>query len=93
MFNHSNQGDEVMRTGDLLISNHPCDERQCASNRGTSKASAVIGTIVAVGLVAMAWAGAYSARPDPPYTEDPEVSAVARQIERSGTLVGFEILF
>jgi hypothetical protein len=82
-----------MRTGDLLISNHPRDERQCASNRGISKASAVIGTIVAVGLVAMAWAGAYSARPDPPSAEDPEVSAVARQIERSGTLVGFEILF
>jgi hypothetical protein len=53
----------------------------------------VIGTSVAAGLIVLAWASAYSARPDSRFAEDPEASAMAQKFERSGTRLGLEIVF
>jgi threonine dehydrogenase-like Zn-dependent dehydrogenase len=82
-----------MRTDDLLaISNHYC----AADRRACERRSAVIGTIGAIGLVVMAWASVYSARPvqaSAPNTYESELSAFAKAVERSGNLSGLEILW
>jgi hypothetical protein len=82
-----------MTTGDILaLSNHAFAE----DRRAFERRSGVIGAILAAGLIVMALASAYSARPAQavtPYTDETELSVFAKTLERSGTLSGLEILF
>jgi hypothetical protein len=82
-----------MRTDHLLtLSTHQCAE----DRRAFEKRSAVIGSIIAVGLIIMAWASAYSARSvqaAAPNSYEAEFSGLAQNLERSGRLSGLEILW
>jgi hypothetical protein len=64
-------------------------------SKGRLVTPTVVGSIGAAGLVVMAWASAYSARPveAPPGTYEWELSAFAKSLERSGNLSGLEILW
>ena len=82
-----------MRTDHLLT----LPSHQCAGDRHAfEQRSAVIGAILAVGLIIMAWASAYSARPvqaAAPNSYESELSSFAKALERSGRLSGLEVLW
>jgi hypothetical protein len=70
----------------------PCQIIRARSIRRLS--SGAIGAIGAAGLIVMALASAYSARPAQAVIPDQsELSAFAKAVERSGTLYGLEIMF
>jgi hypothetical protein len=82
-----------MRTDDLLTMSNHC---YAADRRACERRSAVLGTIGAIGLVVMAWAGASSAWPvqaAAPNTYKSELSAFAKTLERSGSVSGLEIVW
>jgi hypothetical protein len=71
----------------------PAGDKQPFDRRIT--AIAVLGSILAAGLVAAALAGSNAARPDRAAhsIEAPELRAAEIRAERSGVLSGYEILF
>jgi hypothetical protein len=70
----------------------PCQIIRARSIRRLS--SGAIGAIGAAGLIVMALASAYSARPAQAVIPDQsELSAFAKAVERRGTLYGLEIMF
>jgi hypothetical protein len=80
----------------LPLFTHASAQDRRAFNRRIKEASAVIGSILAVGVVAMALAGAFPGRPDQAVTSDTVGSAVNAgedRLERSGTLSELETLW
>jgi hypothetical protein len=82
-----------MRTDHLLaLSSHQCAE----DRRAFEQRRAVIGSIIAAGLIIMACASAYSTRPvqaAAPNAYESELSSFAKALERSGRLSGLEVLW
>jgi hypothetical protein len=83
----------AMKTDDLLtLSSHQCAK----DRRAFEQRSAVIGSIIAAGLIVMAWTSAYPARPVQAAVHDSaasELSSLEKTLERSGRLSGLEVLW
>jgi hypothetical protein len=86
-----------MRTSRLVLPfTHASAQDRRAFDRRIKQASAMIGSILAVGVVAMALAGAFPGRPGHTVAHDTVGSAVNAgedRLERSGTLSELEILW
>jgi hypothetical protein len=82
-----------MRTDHLFtLSSH----QGAQDRRPFEQRRAVIGSIIAAGLIIMAWASAYAGRPvqaAAPNSYESELSGFAKTLERSGRLSGLEILW
>jgi hypothetical protein len=86
-----------MRTCDIRpMPTKRLEQDNRAFDRRVKQAGAVVGSILAVGVVAMALAGAFPGRPGQAVTNETEVSAVnagENKVERAGVLLELETLW
>jgi hypothetical protein len=83
-----------MRTGDMLLTfTHGSARDRRDFNLRVKRASGVIGSVLAVGTVAMALAGAFPARQGQEMPSTAQASVVNAGEERGGTLLELETLW